>query len=147
MTHLQFTVYAVPVAQPRQRHRIVNMRAGKSWVHNYTPAKDPVNSYKYQIKEKARTYMDGAPLLEGPLKLACHLFLPRPAKFDAKKYPQGPIWHTGKKDFDNLGKSVADALTGIVYRDDGQICWAEVAKRYHGRDEAPRVEIEIWCLE
>ena len=147
MTHLQFTVYAVPVAQPRQRHRIVNMRAGKSFVHNYTPAKDPVNAYKYELKQKAKVYMDGAPLLEGPLRLSLDVYLPRPKKYNSKKYPDGAIWHQGRKDLDNLAKSVMDALTQIVWHDDGQVCWADVAKRYHERDGAPRVQIEIWCLE
>ena len=146
MTHLQFTVYAVPVAQPRQRHRIVNMKSGRSFVSNYTPTQDPVNAYKYALQQKASEYMRGAPLFEGPLRLNLFLYLPRPKKYDHKKWPDGAIWHTGRKDFDNLAKSCMDALTKVVWRDDGQVCEAKVSKQYHERDGKPRVEIEIWCL-
>jgi len=40
------------------------------------------------------------------------------------------VWHQGRPDLDNMIKAVKDALTGIVYRDDGQICLEIASKKY-----------------
>jgi Holliday junction resolvase RusA-like endonuclease len=146
MTSIDFTVYAVPVAQPRQRHRIIQAK-GRIFSTNYTPAKDPVNEYKYQVRETAKKHMQGEPLWEGALGMVVEVYLPRPKIMDGKKWPPGRVYHSGKKDIDNLFKSVADALTGIVYRDDGQICNMMVKKFYHERDNMPRVFVRIWKME
>jgi Holliday junction resolvase RusA-like endonuclease len=145
MTSIEFSVFSVPVAQPRQRHRIVQAK-GRIFATNYTPAKDPVNEYKYQIKQTAREYMEGNSLWEGPLGMEVEVYLPRPKLMDGKKWPGGRIYHSGKKDVDNLFKSVADALTGIVYRDDGQICNTTIQKFYHERAGMPRVYVKIWKM-
>lgn len=51
-----------------------------------------------------------------------------------------PYWHTKKPDLDNLIKAVKDSLTGIVYRDDGQICLETANKRYA---DVPGIRIVI----
>src|SRR5512137_1420964 len=111
---MEFTVYAVPVAQPRQRHRIIQTDS-EQFVQNYTPKNDPVNEYKYLVRETARSWMIGKPLMRGPISLSALFLLPRPEKLNTKRYPPGLIRHFGKKDIDNLYKSLADALIGIVY--------------------------------
>lgn len=147
MNEIEFTVYSVPVAQPRQRNRIFKSKAGKLIVGNYTPGDDPVNAYKYHLKTTAKEVMNRAPLFEGPLGMKLEVFLPRPKRLDGKKGPFCATWHYGKKDVDNLFKSVADALIGVVYRDDGQICNATIQKFYHERDGWPRVHVKIWGME
>lgn len=142
---LEFIVYAVPVAQPRQRHRIIQAK-GKLFTTNYTPAKDPVNSFKFIVKETSRQALAGAPPYSGPLGMDLDIFLPRPKRLDTKNAPPGPQWHYGKKDVDNLFKSVADALMGVAYNDDGQICHATIKKYYHERSGRPRVSVRIWEL-
>lgn len=147
MTSIEFTVYAVPVAQPRQKHRVFRTKGGHLIAGNYLDKHDPVNQYKYIVKETARKFMDGEPLWEGPLGMALEVYLPRPKRLDGKKGPFCATWHYGKKDVDNLFKSVADSLTGIVYRDDGQICNTMIQKFYHERDGMPRVFIHVWKME
>lgn len=51
---------------------------------------------------------------------------------------EGKILHTKKIDCDNLAKIVLDALNGIAYDDDKQICRLYVEKVY---GEQPRVEV------
>lgn len=46
-----------------------------------------------------------------------------------------------KRDWDNFHKLSMDALSGIVWEDDGQITMATVYKSYD--KEKPRIEIEI----
>ena len=47
---------------------------------------------------------------------------------------------TKKPDCDNIAKIVCDALNGIVYHDDSQICELTVKKRY---SENPRVAVRM----
>jgi Holliday junction resolvase RusA-like endonuclease len=147
MQFIEFTVFSVPVAQPRQSQRVVRTKDGRVFATNYMKRDAPVQEYKYQIKQTARQEMNGEPLWEGPLGMEVGVYLPRPKIMDGKKWPGGRIYHSGKKDVDNLFKSVADALTGTVYRDDGQISVAMIRKFYHERDMLPRVYVRIWKLE
>ena len=148
MTTIEFTVYSVPVAQPRQRHRIFRSRSGVLLAGNYIPATNPVNQYKYDVRQTAQKYMNGNGLWFGPLGMHLEVYLPRPKKLDkGKKSNAAAQWHFGQKDVDNLYKSIADALTGIVYKNDGQICNALVQKFYHERAGMPRVYIKIWKME
>ena len=48
--------------------------------------------------------------------------------------------HTKRPDCDNLAKSILDALNGIAYDDDSQICSLSVFKFY---GDEPRVEISL----
>lgn len=48
--------------------------------------------------------------------------------------------HTKKVDCDNLAKVVLDALNGVAYDDDRQVCELAVRKEY---SEDPRVEVEL----
>lgn len=49
-------------------------------------------------------------------------------------------YHTKKIDCDNLAKIVLDALNGVAYDDDKQVCRLQVEKIY---GEPARVEIEL----
>lgn len=56
-----------------------------------------------------------------------------------------PAFHTVKPDVDNLLKLVKDALNGLVYADDSQVCRYDLAvKRY---DDRPRTVIRIYPAE
>lgn len=142
---ISFTVLGVPVAQPRQRVRVA-MIHGQQVAVNYTPTDSPVNSWKAQVKQEAVKVMPKKPWT-GPVYLMAEFFLPRPANRSRKKDPEEAIWHCGSKDIDNLFKSLTDALTGLIYRDDRQICQALISKYYHEKSGRPRVEIRISELE
>lgn len=138
---ISFTVLGGPVAQPRQRVRVA-MIAGRAMAMNYTPTDSPVNAWKAQLKHEAVKVMPKQPWT-GPVSFEAKFFLPRPANLSRKKDPENAVWHCGSKDIDNLYKSVADALTGLIYKDDRQICQAAISKLYHEKDGRPRVEITL----
>ena len=150
---ISFTVYGSPIAQPRQRHTPL-MKAGKpviGWggrpvVVNYTPKTAPANQWKTDIKNGALLARKGAALWEGPVRMNLIFYLPRPKSLCRKKDPDGPVYHAGVKDIDNLYKAVADALEKIIYRDDGQIAEVLIAKFYHEKDRGPRAEISLWQI-
>lgn len=76
----------------------------------------------------------------GPLRMTLKFYLKWPA---SKKKPLLMPWHTKKPDADNLAKAVKDALSGICYKDDSQICILIVEKVYASvTDTGVRVFIE-----
>lgn len=90
---------------------------------------------------------DGKPLLEGPLLIRCRFIFPIPKswpKWKRRDAAIGKLMHTSAPDYDNLAKLVADALNGIVYKDDRQIVRAEIEKAY-GPD--PKTTIELVDLQ
>lgn len=127
-----FHVPAVPVAQPRQRHRIMNV-GGRSFAQNYTPTTHPINAFKAAVQLAASAAFQGSPLT-GPLMLTATFVLPR-------------HWHDTKPDAENLAKGMMDALTGIVWADDRQVAKALIAKFYASADEQPGVFVQVERLE
>lgn len=141
---IRFTVPAIPIAQPRQRHRIVTTAAG-SHAMNYTPAKHPVQTFKASVRLAAQQAYQGPPL-SGPVGLVVVFVLPRPGRLRWKTRPMPRCLHQGKPDLDNLIKAVKDSLNGLVWRDDGQIAHANLSKVYASGDEQPCVTVEISSL-
>jgi len=52
-----------------------------------------------------------------------------------------PPYPTCKPDLDKLTRCALDALTGIVYHDDSQVCWQLISKRY-GAAEGVEIVVE-----
>jgi Holliday junction resolvase RusA-like endonuclease len=134
---LTVTVYAVPVAQPRQQQTIV---AGHA--HNYTPADNPVNSYKASLRQEI-IKAGLTRVMDGPIYLAATFYLPRPKRLMRKKDPDGPMPHARRPDRDNLEKATMDALSRFVWRDDAQVCDGPIRKFYAEKKGLPRVELVI----
>jgi Holliday junction resolvase RusA-like endonuclease len=132
----QFRVPAVPVAQPRQRLAVRGCHAV-----NYTPSKHPVQDFKASVRMAA----EGARVapLDGPVLLTMEFVMPRPKSMVWKKRPMPRERHDKKPDWDNLAKSVCDALKGLAWRDDSQVSDAVVRKRIAAGDEAPHVVIAV----
>lgn len=60
----------------------------------------------------------------------------------SKQKKDNAIWHTSRPDSDNLLKGVKDALNGIAYVDDAQVCYVSAKKQY-----SFRVGIDIEIIE
>lgn len=134
---IRFSIPSVPIAQPRQRHALI---AGH--VRNFTPAKHPVQAFKAVARMAAHQAYQGPPL-EGPLSLRVLFLMPRPGRLRWKKRLMPRQWHTSKPDADNLLKSLKDALSGLVYVDDAQICELTAKKVYCNGSEPPGLWVEI----
>jgi len=117
-------------------------------IRNYTPAKAPVQDYKSAIRFEAAKVFPGTPTV-GPVKLLLTFVFSRPkAHYRTGRYADemrsdAPEWHTHKPDIENCAKAVLDALTGIVYRDDSQVCSLHITKRYHSAGDQAVTWIEI----
>jgi Holliday junction resolvase RusA-like endonuclease len=153
MNPLNFTVYGSPVAQPRTKAQGFIGKNGKAMAHIYEPGKadSPARQWKHDVKAAALRALTGdaepgegmVELIAGPLHFTIKLYLPRPNSLYRKKDPEGALWHAAGKDIDNLYKSIADALNGVIYRDDKQIAELYISKRYHEKHSRPRAEIRI----
>lgn len=142
--YLQFNVNSIPVAQPRQRHRIITS-GNNSYVGNYTPTKHPVNAFKAACQAAATEAYKEAPL-DCPLGIVIRAVFPRPANKMWKTREMPREYKTSKPDFDNLAKSVCDALTGLIWRDDACLVDVRVIKEIASGYEQPKVEIAIGTI-
>jgi Holliday junction resolvase RusA-like endonuclease len=107
-------------------------------VRNYTPASHPINAFKFEL----RSLFEGQ-IIAGPCY--CHItaIFPRP-KSKTKKTGTNPrLPHTSKPDTDNLAKAVCDALNGVAWKDDSQVCRLTVTKLVAAADEESRTIVEV----
>lgn len=141
MIDIRFTVPGLPIAQPRQRTRVMTF-GGKTMGQNYTPAKHPVNTFKAAVQMAARQAWSGAPDA-GPLILRLTFVFPRPQAMTWKKRPMPREWCLKKPDADNLFKSFADSLNGILWVDDSQIVQTTVEKLYANGGEQAHTRAEL----
>ena len=134
---IKFEVPCIPVAQPRQRHSVVN-----GHVRNYIPKTDPVWVFKTALQLAASTVRPET-ILSGPIRIILDFIFPRTKSMIWKNKPMIRVPKDTKPDIDNLCKSVFDALNGILFIDDSQI-WSCCASKYFASgNEQPGVIITI----
>lgn len=141
---IKFRVNAVPVAQPRQRHRVATIN-GRQMAMNYCPARHPVNAFKAAVQQAVAAVHTAAPLA-GPIRLSVVFLMPRPKRLIWKSKPMPREYHASKPDDENLLKSLQDALTAMAWIDDAQVCSLRLEKWYAAGDESPGVEVTIEAI-
>lgn len=137
---LVFTVPGNPQGKARAR------TVGKNGhVHSYTP--DNTVLYENLIKTCYLNAGGGIYNNKEPVGLSVIAYYPIPkstSKKDRAKMLERELLPTKKPDADNVLKVVNDALNGLAYSDDSQICVESIEKYY---DLAPRLEIIIENLK
>lgn len=133
-----FTIPGDPVGKGRPRFARVG-----NFVKAYTPKK--TQTYEDIVRYHALEAWQGRALLDGaPIQLDVHCYIAVPASWSKKKRAAalvfGGLRPIGKPDADNFLKLVADALNGVIYRDDSAIWDARVTKQY---SEVARTEISM----
>jgi Holliday junction resolvase RusA-like endonuclease len=139
MTQIILHVPAVPVAQPRAR---ASSFGGKVQVHEVTSIKQsdgsrkahPILAFKSTVRMALSEAYKGAPL-QGALRCDCVFVMPRPQSLIWKTKPMPRLPHTIKPDRDNLDKAVMDALKGLAWNDDAQVCQGHIEKWIASGDE------------
>ena len=134
-----FTVYGVANAQSRagRFHFIAGGRA-KSRAYDPPKSRSWKDDVKSQVLAQLNEYTRGKMLKSlhaGPVVLDLYCYLPRPKTFKNKKRH-----HVRKPDRDNLEKGIKDALKGIIWKDDSQVCDGRTRKMY---GDPPRVIIAV----
>lgn len=95
--------------------------------------------------QQAMEAKDFPPFPQGtPVIAAAHFVLPRP---QAHKRANGtlkdsaPYWNTKKPDLTKMWRSAEDALKGILWHDDGQVCSFQHHKTY---GDQPGLHLTVW---
>lgn len=133
---IQFEVLGEP--QGKQRPRFKNLN---SKVITYTPSKTA--QYENLVKASYRQVSDNKFQKGTPLELTILAFFGVPKSASRVKHRQmvyKEILPTKKPDSDNIIKIICDALNGLAYEDDSQVCRVLFDKSYA---ETPKVKIEI----
>lgn len=137
---IRFTVPGTPQGKARAR-TVYNPRIKRSV--SYTP--DNTILYENLVKAmylqecQGEQYMDGQPL---QAVIEAHFEPPKSvSKKKRAEMLEGLIKPCKKPDADNIAKVVLDALNGLAYKDDTQICSLTVQKEYR---EQTGVEVYIY---
>lgn len=145
---LSFEIDGEPHAKQRHRSRIVfpTDPRKKAFIHNYPHPE--TEAYEKMLKEYAALLMRRREPTLNPVSLLVHAFRRVPESWsmrDKKAALMGGILPTGRPDWDNYGK-ITDALNGIVWKDDSQVCDGRVIKRYSDRP-ALRIEVREFLID
>ena len=135
---MRFIVLGEPVGKSRPKFSTFNGHTVA-----YTPQKTVnfENLVRLSYQQQCSNFIPYAK--DVPLRAEIRAFFSIPKSTSKKKREMmliGDIRHTKKPDTDNLAKSCLDALNGIAYYDDSQICELTVNKYY---SDSPRTEIII----
>ncbi len=137
---ITFTIYGVPTAKGRPRHRAVNTKAGKSFTMAYTPKKTQLAEESFLAQ--AVSHKPAQPITV-PIQMVVTFVMPIP-KSTSKKMKEVMAYtrvpHTKRPDKDNLEKLILDSLNEVFWKDDSQV-WRTVAEKIYG--DPPRTEVEI----
>lgn len=134
-----FIVSGIPKAKGRPKFSRVG-----NYVKTYTP-KDTI-VYENLVRLEYERQCEEIYFDDLPIRATIKAYFPIPKGVSKRKHLEmenGLILHTKKPDCDNLAKSILDALNGIAFCDDSQICKLTVHKLYSSE---PRVDVLIETL-
>ncbi len=129
---IKFTIDGKPMAWQRAR---VNHATGAF----FETSKQ--SSFKTLVVMAAR--VAGVKISVAPICLTLTFYFSRPKKYCSKKYSQMRLVMPKRPDMDNCLKMIGDALNGIAWADDSQICETHVRKFYHEIGLGPRTDVTI----
>lgn len=134
MREVRFEV--IGAAIPQGSMRAFSTKTGRTVVVTDNPN---LHQWRDSISWAAREELSSVGIREpwvGAVSVAATFWLPRPTSVSIKRRPEPVV----KPDLDKLIRAVLDALSGLVYRDDAQVCHITVDKRYaDGRDAAAAI--------
>ena len=131
---MKYTFDITPVPQGRPRF----VKRG-----NFVQTYDPKTSKEFKEKLKGLAKQECPTVSERALEVSIVFYMGIP-KSKSKKWRELAARNEEKctvhKDLDNLAKSVLDALTGTMWKDDSQIVTLKLYKVY---SDVPRIEMEV----
>lgn len=133
MTSITFTVCGKAEPQGSARGFVVNGRA------IITSDNPKLKGWRREVSKSAMRAYRG-PALDGPMKIAVVFHLPAPKSLKTAKP------HVTRPDLDKCLRGILDALTGVIYRDDGQVMTIESTKQYADVGTSPRAVITVTAL-
>lgn len=144
---LRLVVVGVPTPQGSMRSYVVHRKSDGRPIAVTTSDNPKTKGWKQTIadvvaRELARPQFAGL-YFDGAVDLDVLFVLPRPLALCTRANAARAISHCRKPDLDKLLRATADALTGVLWRDDAQVTDLRARKRYAAVGEHPRAEILI----
>ena len=136
MKPLRFFVAGFPVPKGSAKAFVVKGRAIVT-----DSAGTPLKAWAAAVHGAAQTAMAAEQPLAGPVELSLIFTVVRP-----QSHPKGRrTWPSTRPDIDKLVRGVLDAMTGVVFLDDGQVVAIFTEKLWAGVDapRGPGVEVTI----
>lgn len=128
MSHMQESVDFVVPGRPRGKGRPRFARAG-----NYVRTHTPEETASYENLIALEYQAAGGRVMDGPVIVTVSAKF-APPKSTSKKNRMamlhGEIVPNCKPDADNILKAVLDGLNGVAYKDDTQVVFAAVSRKY-----------------
>lgn len=135
MTRRVVRFEVIGLAQPKGSTRAF---IPKGWSRPIITSANPKSKgWEQLVREQAQAAANEGMFL-GPVALSVVFQLPRP-----QSLPKSVRHHVKKPDVSKLARSLEDALTGVLYRDDAQIVRLQVAKVYAPTGTAPRAVVTV----
>ncbi|MGF0086831.1 RusA family crossover junction endodeoxyribonuclease [Streptococcus hyointestinalis] len=108
-----------------------------------------MKAWRNQCRLLIATKYMSQPILVGALRAKVRFYIKPPQYISKPKKNQQALLDevipVGKKpDVDNYEKALYDSMSGIVFKDDGQIALHDVGKFYSLK---PRIEVEVEVME
>ena len=129
-----FEIHSVPRPQ-KQTMQGVSFSGRKQF---YDPSKMNKKQIQWQVQPHAPKE-----LLQGPIEMHLTFYLPIPKQIKGtvrQAMNNNIAKHYKRPDIDNLAYVVTNALKGVVYRDDSQICIMHLEKKY---SDSPKTVIKV----
>lgn len=128
VSDIEFEAFGLP--KPQGSKKAFKTKQGR--IVLVEAAGKPHKVWREVVAEAARVVAPQEPLL-GPIRVEVELFLPR-AKSNNDQFP---IY---RNDLDKLVRSVLDSMTGIIFKDDGQVVQLIASKHYSdNRDDGAKI--------
>lgn len=156
MTPIKFTVPGKPQPQGSKNSFVPLDKAGNPYrrakggvVVSTVDSCKGAKPWMGQVRAAASEAYRGE-LLTGPIRLTCWFYFQRPnAHFGSGRNSErlkesSPEHHVQKPDIDKLIRAISDSLTGVIWRDDCQVCFLgnETGKFWTTSGECCEVMVE-----
>lgn len=141
---IRFTVTGSAIPKDRARARIVTPKGRKPFIQHYTPAE--TRKYEERVAKLARRAWGDAEPSMRPIELQVTVYAEIPegwSKWKREAAARGEILPTGTPDLDNVVKSIADGMNGVVFKDDGQVASVDAVKLYAAEGADGYVEVAV----
>lgn len=134
--YVKFEVLGEPRGKQRPRMCRVN---GKTVTYTPKPTKDYEQKVKSSYNATTKKFFD----IDVPLEVDIKAYFSIPKKFSNNVF-NTKILPLSPPDVDNVAKIVCDALNGVAFFDDRQICKLNIEKYY---SKIPKIIVELKTLE
>lgn len=117
-----------------------SLRVGK---HGQVFSANPrLKAWQQRVALAVAAWRKGKPLITGPVAIVADFCFDRPPSHFTKsgRLRKGAPLAPGRPDLDKLVRGLLDGLTGVLFKDDAQVCELDVSKRYY---ETPGVVLYV----